>query len=394
MKQLDILAVLRAPLENYPPSLNQMQILAEQGRNLAVIDVAPEDDKGHGFWTYAGVQRIRIGRQNSKHSLPKRIAETLRFSWAVKRAIRRYRPRIVIAYDPFAMVAAGLPDAFNVWHFHELVDPQARGGFLTRRAIGVACRNAARADMVIFPDANRADAFNKLIGKQIKAQVVFNCPRRLETLPADSLHRALVHRGIQAEGPIVLFQGWIGPSRCVEAVIKSMAAWPLEARLVLIGPVKDAYRAELVALAAAQGVAERVVFLGRIPYAVLLGYTVGADVGLAIVSEHAEDNRSWAHTAGAVNKRFEYMSVGLPQIANRGSGMKALIEETGVGVLVDPDNPREIGQAVVRLLSDPQAVQAIGFRARQIHLERFCYEREFEPVLECFDELLRGGCAQ
>ncbi|MEQ8744312.1 glycosyltransferase [Parasphingorhabdus sp.] len=394
MSRLDILAVLRAPLENYPPSLNQMQILAEQGRNLVVIDVAPEDEEAHGFWSYPGVQRIRVGRQGSKHSLPRRIAETLRFSWAVRRAIRSHRPRIVIAYDPYAMMAAGLPDAFNVWHFHELVDPHAQGGLLTRRAIGVACRDAARADMVIFPDAGRADAFHRIIGKRIEAQVVFNCPRRLETPPADSLHPALADRGIKVAGPIVLFQGWIGPSRCVEAVIRSMTVWPLDASLVLIGPVKDAYRAELVALASAQGVAERVIFLGRIPYADLLGYTAGADVGLAIVSEHAENNRSWAHTAGAVNKRFEYMAVGLPQIANRGSGMKALIENTGAGILVDSEKPEEIGQAIARLLADPSAAAAMGARARQVHLDRFCYEKEFEPVLQRFDAVLQGACAQ
>jgi glycosyltransferase involved in cell wall biosynthesis len=393
-ERLDVLAVLRAPLENYPPSLNQLQLLAEQGRRIVVVDVAPRDEAGYGLWSHPGVRRLRVGRQGGAASLARRLADSWRFTHAVRWAIRAKRPRAVIAYDPNGMAATGLPSAFNVWHFHELFDPRGPGGALTRRAIAFAHRHAARADLVIFPDAGRAEAFGQITGQETDAEVVFNCPRRLLAPPPDRLHPALAERGVPAGTPIVLFQGWIGPSRCIEPVIASMANWPAEARLVLIGPVKDDYRAALISLAAGAGVTERVIFLGRVPYAELLGYTAGADLGLSIVSERAENNLSWKYTAGAINKRFEYMAVGLPQIANRGPGMAALIECTGAGLLVDPDDSGEIGAAVARLLPEPEALKAMGERARRAHLGRFCYEVQFAPVLERLDAVLQGADAR
>jgi glycosyltransferase involved in cell wall biosynthesis len=379
--RLDILAVLRAPLENYPPSLNQMQLLAEQGRRIAVIDLAPVSQAGYGLWSHPGVRRLRVGRYGGIESLPRRLANHLAFSRSVRRAIRAARPKVVIAYDPNAIAAVGLPDAFNVWHFHELFDPRGEGGPLTRRAIAFAHAHATRADMLIFPDAGRAEAFGHATGRAIEAEVVFNCPRRLDVLPNDRLRPALAARGVRVDGPIVLFQGWIGPSRCIEPVIASMAEWPTDARLVLIGPVKDEYRDALVALAAETGVVERVVILGRVPYAELLGYTTGADIGLSIVSERAERNLSWKYTAGAINKRFEYMAVGLPQIANHGRGMAALIQDSGAGALVDPQDAGAIGRSIAALLADSDARRGMAARARTAHLDRFCYETQFAPVL-------------
>jgi glycosyltransferase involved in cell wall biosynthesis len=99
------------------------------------------------------------------------------------------------------------------------------------------------------------------------------------------------------------------------------------------------------------------------------------------------------YTAGAVNKRFEYMALGVPQIANTGPGMSEVIEDSGAGVLVDCEDPASIGEKICSLLSNPEWRRRIALNARQAHLEKYCYEVQFGPVLERLETLTSKATA-
>jgi glycosyltransferase involved in cell wall biosynthesis len=378
----EILAALRAPLENYPPSLNQVQLLAEAGHQVIVADVKPHDEAGHGLWTHPNVIRIRTKPLAIGASLLQRAEAAARYSFIVRRMIRLRRPRVVFAYDPYGMAAAGLSPAFNIWHFHELFDQDGDMGVLNRSAVRFANKNARHADIVIFPDADRGAAFIQETQHDASIEVVNNCPRRLEALPGDLLRPKLAEMAIKPSVPIVLFQGWIGPTRCIEQTVMSMPLWPPDAHFVLIGPVEQAYREKLTSLATEIGVSGRLVFLGRIPYQDLFAYTVGADIGLSIVTDRAGNGLNWKLSSGAINKRFEYMACGVPQVANKGPGMNELIESRGVGLLVDPESFQDIGKAIQTLLSDPSKLKQAASSARALHLDHFNYEQQFLPIVD------------
>jgi glycosyltransferase involved in cell wall biosynthesis len=128
------------------------------------------------------------------------------------------------------------------------------------------------------------------------------------------------------------------------------------------------------------GVLNRVVFLGLVPYQGLWGLAVGAAVGVSLVA--GDKDLNWRYSAGAINKRFEYMAVGLPQVANSGPGMEEIIEKPGCGLLVDPTSAPETGRAITRLLEDPPLRRRLAENARKAHLSEFNCERQFAPVLE------------
>ena len=384
----DVLAVIRAPLELYPPSLNQVRLMARRGLAVAVADVAPalpvEDalagEPGTVRHTF-GVQRVLEGQ---RVGLARRLLDHAAFGHGVRRLAARLRPAVVVAYDPTAIAAVRRPPgAVLVDHFHELPLPETARGPLMRRAAAAAARHAAVADLVVFPDRDRARVYAEATGVALDPHIVCNCPLAVPdtALPADALRPRLTARGVPADAPVVLFQGWIGPSRAIAETIRSMPLWPAAARFVLIGPVRARTRDALMALAAEVGVAARVVFLEPVPYQALMAHTVGADIGLALVSPRHDAEPAWRYTAGAVNKRFEYMAAGVAQVASTGPGMAGIVEETGTGLLADPDDPAAIGAAVARLLAHPGMRREMAAQARRAHLARFSYERQFAPVL-------------
>ena len=75
------------------------------------------------------------------------------------------------------------------------------------------------------------------------------------------------------------------------------------------------------------------------------------------------------------------MAVGVPQVANTGPGMESIIESSHTGKLADALSSVDIGKSIRELLGDAHQLAKIRTNARETHLERFCYEKQFEPVV-------------
>jgi glycosyltransferase involved in cell wall biosynthesis len=87
-------------------------------------------------------------------------------------------------------------------------------------------------------------------------------------------------------------------------------------------------------------------------------------------------------SAGASNKRFEAMAVGVPQVCDQLPGVREIVEQAGAGICVPHDDFHAIGQAIAALLRDPHRRKLMGAAGREAHLQRFNYEAQFLPVLE------------
>ena len=70
-----------------------------------------------------------------------------------------------------------------------------------------------------------------------------------------------------------------------------------------------------------------------------------------------------------------------------------LIEETGGGVLCEPDDPDDLAARLTDLLLDPARIRDLGEKGRAAVLDRFTVRHMAEGVLEVFEEALRrrGG---
>jgi glycosyltransferase involved in cell wall biosynthesis len=64
------------------------------------------------------------------------------------------------------------------------------------------------------------------------------------------------------------------------------------------------------------------------------------------------------------NKLFDYMGAGLPIIGSDGPPMRRVLEETGAGVVVPPQNAEALSAAMVELINDPMRRAELGERGR------------------------------
>src|SRR5690606_30585003 len=66
------------------------------------------------------------------------------------------------------------------------------------------------------------------------------------------------------------------------------------------------------------------------------------------------------HIDAQPNKMFEYMSAGIPVIGSNYPLWKSIIEGNNCGICVDPENPKQIANAIDMLVSDKTLAEKMG----------------------------------
>ena len=391
-RQLDVLLVIRADVAGYPPTINQANLLARRGLRVGVIDLFGSD-RGEASLDRA-IQRVSVHRQwQSKLEPPfpgwRRAWNWARFRRAVGSTVRRCRPAVVVAYDPHGLVFVppGQGAHKTVYHFHELPEAEAVMSYGTRRALKKTYDYSSGANLVTFSDTDRARLFADRARLSRAPMVAFNCPARMHERPQSSL-AALLARERPGTWKIVGYVGSIGFRQGLIEAAASMRYWPNDSILVLIGPWAPEVRSRIEAEARSCGALERVIFTGPKQHPEALALLAGVDVGLSMIQGTSENFR---YSAGAINKRFEYMALGIPQVTTAGSGVAEIMDAAGAGHCVPPDSPAEIGRAVAALLADPAERNRMGESARRAHLERFNYEVQFEPIADWIEQACRSS---
>ncbi len=82
----------------------------------------------------------------------------------------------------------------------------------------------------------------------------------------------------------------------------------------------------------------------------------------------------------------EAMASGLPVVGPAGGGLPDMIEPEKTGLLVPPDDPGALADAVIRLINDPQTRQAMGQQARK-SVEDYSWEAGTRAMLKIWEDL-------
>lgn len=378
-----ILLAQRACVEGYPPTLNEAALLSELGA-VTLLDAVSQTDSQR-ILTSASVKRLRIQRRpatSRARGALERLRWVRRFYGAFSRQLAK-KPDVAIAYDPEAIFwllrSQNLRGTIRIAHLHEMpIAEDVAATLVGSFALRATMKNLHRADLVVMPDKWRAQWVQEAAGLKETPLVVMNCPRLLSTLPTSRLMPFLRERGIETTR-IVHYQGAIGSHHFFEPIIASMRFWPADSVFVIVGSVSADYGRQLRELAETEGVRERLVFVGRVPYDEVFSYAVGASVGVSFLNgEHLQ----WQLSAGASNKRFEYIALGIPQVTNDLTGVRELFEQTGVASIADENDVADIGAKISAYLENETLRRETGERARQLHLEHFNYEQQIKPLLE------------
>ncbi len=87
---------------------------------------------------------------------------------------------------------------------------------------------------------------------------------------------------------------------------------------------------------------------------------------------------------GIPNVLMEAMAMKLPVVSSRISGIPELVEDQISGLLIEPNNPQQLSEALCRLLNDQQLRHSLGHAARQRVLDEFAVEPNIEILKKLF----------
>ncbi|MFZ2498796.1 glycosyltransferase family 4 protein [Methanosarcina sp.] len=212
---------------------------------------------------------------------------------------------------------------------------------------------------VINNGAN-TDLFKPLERKQVKAEL-----------------------GLEDSKRYVCFVGHLAAWQGVEFLIY---ASPLilekcpDVRFLVVGDgiMKD----KLLKIAFELGLSDKFVFTGRVPYKSVPLYINAADI---CVAPFIEERNSKIGLSAL--KTYEYLACGKPIVASSISGVKDLIESSGGGISVTPENPQELAAAVVKLISDENAQALMGEKGRKYVMENHSWNGVARKILAICNDI-------
>jgi len=296
-----------------------------------------------------------------------------RLAGRVIRATRAIRPDIVhthlIHADMYGAVAAARARAVLISTKHN--DDPFRSGrwrhlekLLTRRTALVICITEALArfnrEIVGLPARKL-----RVVHYGLDAPPEPWGPPGGPDLPAETPVLAAVCRLVPQKGVDV----------AIEALVRIREQHPA-AQLVVLG--EGPMRAELVDLAARRGVGDAISFPGRVG-------DVAWWLRRAAVVVHP------ARWEGFGLALLEAMLCERPVVATKVSSIPEIVVDGETGLLVPPDNPTGIADAVSKLLDDPVRAAAMGEAGRARALAEFSVARMAERTATLYEEALANS---
>ncbi len=88
-------------------------------------------------------------------------------------------------------------------------------------------------------------------------------------------------------------------------------------------------------------------------------------------------------------KIFEYMAFALPIIGSNFGHIKKYIEQENCGIVVNPDNPHKISEAMCNLLTDSAKYKIYSTNGRKATLEKYKWDFELDRLINFYTTFLQ-----
>jgi len=85
-----------------------------------------------------------------------------------------------------------------------------------------------------------------------------------------------------------------------------------------------------------------------------------------------------------IAQMFEYMAAGLPVIASDFPLWRNIVEEAQCGLLVNPEDPQAIADALQWIIDHPEEAAAMGLRGQQAVKEKYNWNNEAAKLVEFY----------
>jgi glycosyltransferase involved in cell wall biosynthesis len=316
----------------------------------------------------ARVETLDVPVLRKAHLTPRGIvalgAATLRALGPMTRLIRRVRPDTVLVNtltSPAWLVAARLAGVAPVCHVHEA---EADARWVVR--VGLAAPLLLARAVVVNSAAARDVVVSAVPALRRRTRVVYNgVPGPPEAPMSDGGGDA--GAGAAPGSAHVVLVGRLSPRKGSDVALEAVAllrGTGRDVRLTLCGSVFTGYEwfeDQLRVRAAADDLAGAVDLVG---YADPWEWFARGDV--VVVPSRVEPFG---------NVAVQAMLAGRPVVASRTQGLAEIVKDGETGLLVRPDDPVALADAIAELLDDPARASALAEAGRTDAAERFGAQR-------------------
>lgn len=162
----------------------------------------------------------------------------------------------------------------------------------------------------------------------------------------------------------------------INIIIKSLAGLKDKypgMKLMIVG--EGGQSDELKEIAQKEGVADKVIFTGRVPFSEVNKYFNKIDILL---------NLSQYESFGV--SVIEAMACGAPVIVTGVGGLKEIVKDDTLGLKVEVGNVEQTMQAIEKLIKDPQLYQEVSANGRKHVEENYNWEENLARMITVYNE--------
>jgi glycosyltransferase involved in cell wall biosynthesis len=95
------------------------------------------------------------------------------------------------------------------------------------------------------------------------------------------------------------------------------------------------------------------------------------------------------HLVCLPNKLFEYMAAGVAVIASDFPHYRKVVESSNSGLLVNPERPQSLANAMLTLLEDSSLTKEMGSNGKKAFTKTYNWNSEEEKLLAFYKKLLK-----
>ncbi|WP_269851138.1 glycosyltransferase family 4 protein [Methanosarcina horonobensis] len=257
-------------------------------------------------------------------------------------------------------------------------------GFFSSLALRSERFNYRYCDRIVSVTDKLKDELVRLYSVPAEKVLVINNGANTDIFKPMDQKQARAGLGLDDSKKYVCFVGHLAAWQGVEFLIRS-APFILEklpdVRFLVVGD--GVMRDKLMEIASEMGISDKFTFTGRVPYENVPVYINAADV---CVAPFIQERNSKIGLSAL--KTYEYLACGKPIVASSIPGVKDLIDLSGGGISVPPENPGELANAVVKLISDQKIRNIMGEQGRKYVIENHSWDGVARKILDICHEII------
>ena len=290
--------------------------------------------------------------------------------WALLRVIVQERPKALIAAQvlPVGTAIFFISGIFRIPYIVSTHGMDVTLPLHDERKKKLCRKIFSHAKTIITVSRYTAKKIQEYDVRQSKIQFVYPCPAIIPqefSIPFPS----------SSKESIILTVGRLVKRKGHEYAIDALAGLKERDRPIYYVVVGDGpYKEDLIRYAKERGIADRVLFTGSLADEAVKQWYKKCDIFIMTPCEINGDVEGF----GIVY--LEAHAFGKPVIASRSGGVEDAVIHEKTGLIVEPQDPSEIREAIRRLSSDPDFAKKLGEQGRQRVEQEFRWNVQAEKL--------------